>query len=130
MFRFFCLVRFFVIPANVSDDFIKWFTYIFPMYRMFDYLIGCLLGDLWVYKRTIEEQENNRIRTELLEVLSIILVIIVNLIYTYEVSIPLGSWFVRTCLYLPVSMILVWTFATGKGFITQNTYIMPFLVSN
>lgn len=136
------------IPARLSDDFTRWFTYVSPLYRLGDFTMGCCLGHLFL-NRTDEsaaeeqkrepgqrkeqikgEQEDRSGRKErrnqmsrgfitALEVIALLQAPIACLLYFNRAPI-LGSEPIRyTLLFLPGSLLLVWLFAAKEGQITR-----------
>lgn len=111
------------VPNDFSDDFIKYITYICPLYRMGDYCSGGILGYLYL-KNEIKLCEKNWktapwIATPI-ELLAISVLILTIEVYHGRIN-PLinWNWFRTTCLYLPSSLLLVWVFALNKGVITR-----------
>lgn len=104
------------IPAKLSDDFVRWFTYICPLYRFGDFVIGCYLG--CIYKK-YSGKETAKVAMTFLEVFAIVLAVVSCLLYKYEVSV-LGAGALRyTVLFLPGSVLLVYLFAKRDGWITK-----------
>ena len=65
------------IQIPFSNDFPKWFTYIFPLYRLGDFFIGCSLGYLYINNKI----NISRVKAIVLEIICLICIVLINLIY-------------------------------------------------
>lgn len=105
-----------IVPTSVSKDFVYWFTYIFPLYRLGDYLIGCNVAILFLhFKRDISRQQ-----ALILEILGIVSTGICSYLAIHQFAAGVGEWFIFTTLFLPSSALLVYVFALNKGLITKT----------
>lgn len=98
-----------LIPAD--GKFAYWFSYIFPLFRLLDFSIGCILG--WIF---VKCRENNvSVRPALMECILLALLATTHLLYRY--TDPLSQWepFKYTQIYLPVSVAAILCFADGQG---------------
>lgn len=107
-----------------SDNLCKWFTYIFPVYRLGDFIIGCNLGYLFLK----QEKKQPTLSATFAEAFTILLTAV--LLYAYSTQIGLGSleWFRYTLLYTASSILLVYCFASNSGHITKllsNKILIP-----
>lgn len=109
------LVSFVLMSFGVKEEYVQWITYYFPPVRCCDFVIGCILG--WLYLRK-QEQEVTRHSTELqaiLQVLCVTLIVISMGLYV-DGSTLLGSAPVRySVLFLPTTVILIWLVASCTG---------------
>ncbi|QUC68196.1 acyltransferase family protein [Aristaeella hokkaidonensis] len=94
---------------------IKWIVYCFPLYRLGDFAIGCLVGYLFTFKRdNISLWKKNTSKAEIL-----ILPFTILSWAIYYFSDESMKWFSYTCLFLPFSVGLIAIFAKGDGTISR-----------
>ena len=100
---------------SFSDNFSKWFTYIFPIFRLGDLIIGCNLGYLFLNRNNTPSAFYATI-TESLSFL-----ITGGLLYIYNAKISFGAfeWSRYTLLYTISSILLIYCFALNAGLITK-----------
>lgn len=103
----FCVYRY----TNID---IKWVTYCHPVFRLGDFIIGCLLAS--IYKNNISEQIDVW-KCSVLEIIAIIMNIIVCVYHT--VASDATVWFTYTSLFIPSSIILVYAFSLDNGIISR-----------
>lgn len=94
------------------------FVYFFPLSRIWDAFIGCNLGYLYLNRK----QECSKGICTVLEIISIISFICVNVIYNImESKLKAGYvnstdvWWIHSLLFIVSSIMLVYIFAIGKG---------------
>ena len=96
---------------------IKWIIYSFPLYRLWDFLIGCFVGYCYL------SFSNSRItKTGATIAESIIIAAIVISFTLYKRLLPMGGIkqaFAMVTLFLPSSVALVYFFAVGKGYLSR-----------
>ena len=107
-----------IIPTNISDDIVKWITYISPFYRLLDYIIGFNCGRLFKLSNLPIAIINIKI-ISLLQVIAIIAIPMLQLIYYKGINNPILNSFRYSLLYLPVSIVLVATSMFDKGFVSR-----------
>lgn len=104
---------------GVGDDFCKWLTYILPLYRVGDFAIGCGVGYLF----SLRQRKNWKKSTAtVLELLALMVAGLSHWIFIRaNVQSPVAAedWYVFSTLYLPSSVLLVYTFACGQGLISK-----------
>lgn len=101
-----------------SDNFMRWFNYIFPLYRAFDFFNGCLLGKIYIDHRN-DKKDSHRFLFSLLEVLLVFLIIVAQYIFTYKIT-YLGQEFMRySVLFSPISILVVYLFIKNEGIVTK-----------
>ena len=96
-------------------DLTTWLTYISPLYRLGDFIIGCFLGKIFISRKNILKKS---IATAL-EILAIVLVITT---YYFSVNniLNFGNIAFSKCLiYLPTTVLLVFLFACNQGKISS-----------
>lgn len=93
-----------------NNDFI---TYIFPPIRIFDFIIGVLLGLTFV-----ENEKNNSIGTALFTFLESFT--LVFLITSIILSPYIGDAFTNSSYYLPFLSTLIYVFAFQRGYISKS----------
>lgn len=111
------------VPASISNNFIKWFTYIFPVYRLGDFFIGCNLA--FLYKHLEDKIRLNVCVSSIIEIISFAALFTVFKLRQYGIFV-FGNNFVRyNLVYLPVSMLIVFVIAYGKGIISKLLATRP-----
>ena len=121
-----------------NDKFIHWFTYIFPITRLEDFVIGCNLG--YIFRKRGGDRhkyEHERAIFTLLEAFSLLLLLLSWLFYLYIIYYPalenarIGKenyWGYSTLWTVPSGMIVLF-FAYNKGHISKllSNYAIVFL---
>lgn len=102
-----------LIPAD--GKFAYWFSYIFPVFRVFDFSIGCILA--WIYVKS--PQDMGRRFHIILECVTVFLLLASHLVYRHTEALPQWEAFKYTQIYLPVSAITIYTFAVDKSHIVR-----------
>lgn len=98
------------------DDFVSWLVYSFPLSRIWEFFIGCNLAYIFLHRDNI----SNRINYDLLELLSVGLVIASNIIHHVIKAISGNQgWWCNTLLFIFSTIIVVYVFAIGKGRISN-----------
>ncbi len=96
-------------------------TYIFPIFRLGDFLIGCCLGYIFLNVNF----KLNKIQATVIEIISLVLIVFSDIIYLKNKGV-LGSYYFKfTVLFIPVSVLLVWIFAINKGVISKLLTCKP-----
>jgi len=98
-----------LIPAD--GKFAYWFTYIFPVFRLPDFMIGCCIGAVFLR----DENKASYKKSLCLELISILLLVLSSLIYRTSHSFLTSDAFVYTQLFVPLAAAAVYTFALGQG---------------
>ena len=93
----------------------RWFTYIFPLFRVGDFFIGCNLGML--YKNYYKEITKSK--AFFLEVITILAIVINQIIYSSRITFLGADSFRYTIISLPISISLVYLFAYNNGIFTK-----------
>lgn len=117
------------VPSSISDNFVKWLCYICPAFRLGDFVIGALLGTIYIQVQKKEKKEialqkkKSDAREKLFcttpEILAIILFVFTQLIYTREITMPVNWINYYSCLFIPSSVFLIWVFSRQRGAITK-----------
>ena len=112
---------------NFSDNSVKWFCYINPLYRLGDFVLGCLLGLFYIYTYGYdgsEEKSSVQVRYTILEIFALFLYVIVRMICNRLIKAPLlnHGCFLYSGVYIPSSLIVVWVFVIEKGAITRTLH--------
>lgn len=96
---------------GLSDPmhFYEWFTYIFPVYRLGDFVIGCNLAYIFVH---CGKKKVSRPLGTVLELAALALLLLSQL---YLERRPYNS----TCVYLPATAFTVYVFAFGGGYVSR-----------
>ena len=97
---------------NFTDLDIKWITYCHPLYRLGDFIIGCLLASIFLEKCQ-NEIKHSTIYYSIMEACAVVINVAVC-VYCANASGNM-QWFRYTCLFVPSSALLVYIFAANKG---------------
>ena len=114
-------ILFAFLTRNIGTDsffikeFSKWFTYIFPLFRLGDFFIGCNLGYLFLSRKT----DISHVSTTLLELLTCLLSAFVLFLYNKKISIGEIEWIRYTLLFTVCSLLLIYLFASEQGYISK-----------
>lgn len=105
-----------VYSAHVADgnrvrDFSTWFTYVFPVFRLGDFAVGCLMAKLFLTRR---ENAASPLLSTAAEAGAIALIVLAELSFE-NFWLNVNS----TTLFLPASVALVYTFAVNEGYISR-----------
>lgn len=105
-----------VYSARVADenrvrDFSTWFTYVFPVFRLGDFAVGCLMAKLFLTRR---ESAGAPLLATAAEAGAIALIVLAELSFE-NFWLNVNS----TTLFLPASAALVYTFAVNEGYISK-----------
>ena len=119
-----------VVPKTVSDGFVLWFTYVFPVYRLGDFYIGCVMGFIFINRQRDDQVALGNKRCGLSSTIAVIIIIttICISLHIRQINLLKLSWFEGTLLWLPQTCVLVYLFAEQKGLITKILSSIPFLV--
>lgn len=104
---------------SVSEDITKWFTYINPVYRLGDFIIGCNLG--YLFRTALYTPRSGRVpfkwRNTSLEFLALLLLILPGILYNRIISVIQGAcpqaWWIWSLLFLPSAGFLICAFSMG-----------------
>lgn len=105
-----------VYSARVADenrvrDFSTWFTYVFPVFRLGDFAVGCLMAKLFLTRR---ESAGAPLLATAAEAGAIALIVLAELSFeNFWLNVNSAT------LFLPASAALVYTFAVNEGYISK-----------
>ena len=95
-----------------SDAFLKWVTYIFPLYRAGDFIIGLVAGYVFV---TLRRQPGKALST----VAELVLIAVMTVqVILYVGGLHATNWML-TLFWLPTSVLFVFFFAYGNGILSS-----------
>lgn len=103
------------VSASFIDNFSKWFTYVFPIFRLGDFFIGCNLGYLFLFS----DKTPPKTSASLYELLLFFMTAFSLYLYNKEIGLGGMEWYRYTLLYIPTSLFLVYLFAKNQGYLTQ-----------
>ena len=112
------------VQSSVSDNFVKWITYICPAYRLGDFCMGGLLGNIYIFsqeqtKGKYAKNKKNKVWFTLLEIIAIALNVLIMVIYYNGIgNYKIVSWIKLTTLFVPGTLVLIWVFARQVGYIS------------
>ena len=110
------------VPA-IIDNFPKWTTYIFPIYRLGDFVIGCCLGYIYVHRRKIKI---SIWKASVLEGVVILASLGACLVY-HRCGDVVGEGFRYTLIYTLPSIGIVYLTAVKKGFFSKAITNRPMI---
>ncbi len=105
----------FLFSSVADDDFVTWFTYIFPVFRLFDFSLGCNLGYIFV-SRNKEEKKSVITAIDISTVAFFALSVV---IYRLTDKLPGSDAYKQTLIFSPFAMLCVYCFALGKGILPK-----------
>ncbi len=109
----------FLFALGAEGDFEMWFTYIFPVFRLFDFSLGCNLGYIFVNRN---KEEKKSVITAI-DISTAMFFVISIVIYRLTDKLPGSDAYKHTLIFSPFAMLCVYCFALGKG-------IFPKLLTN
>ena len=90
-------------------------AYTAPFFRLGDFSIGCCLGLLFLYNK----DKLTAKKSTIMEVVAILLIILSSVIYKYQIGIIGGKWFSLSLLWIPSSLLLLYTCGGGYGILSN-----------
>lgn len=106
---------------EIDDSILKGLTYNFPLYRLGDFTVGCLMGRL--YTECLVKKYSLKAYTflELIIIFISLIIVLTNwefVIYG-KVFIGEGYWWGKTVAFMFPSITIIWLFMRAEGRITQ-----------
>lgn len=98
-------------PTGAGEDFELWFTYIFPVFRLIDFSLGCITGYIFFIRN---KEERNSVITAI-DIATAALFALSIAIYRTADALPGSSAYKHTLVFSPFAMLCVYCFALGKG---------------
>lgn len=110
---------------SISEDITKWFTYINPVYRLGDFIIGCNLG--YMFKTDSRVLSSDRSwhgwQYTCLEIASLLLLILEGIFFNSigsDLQDPCPQlWWIWSLLFLPTSGLIIYIYSLGGGLISR-----------
>lgn len=99
--------------VTFSDSLVRWLTYILPVSRLADFVVGCNL----CYLVLNSDKELSKIKATLLEILAVLLLVGIQLVYYKNAMNDSTDFF--PYFYIPNSALVVYLFYKKQGFITK-----------
>lgn len=90
-------------------EYVYWFTYICPLYRLGDFIIGYCIG------RIFSNRKSEISNYTAIELIAVIAMVAAHVIY----NVVPGTWWKSDLLFLSSSVLLVYSFAQNKGVISR-----------
>ena len=112
------LTRHVEIPHWRFYGFQKWLTYICPLFRLGDLVIGACVGCMFVRLKNVKF-EMKRMMATILEVVVILLVMVSQFLFVRQVRYFGTEWFRYSMLFVPTSVCLVLLAAQSSGWISK-----------
>ena len=108
------LIMSLLVDGFASENVVNWFTYIFPLYRLGDYLIGCCAG--FVFRRVGDFSRLSIQKATVFEICSVFaMVICQNCVYVFDI--PNGL--ILSFRYVIGSVLVIFAFGIGKGIVSK-----------
>lgn len=111
------------IPISYIDNFPKWFTYIFPVFRLGDFIIGACFGFIYV-QTDLKLREST---ATVLECITIAIIILLHNTYLMQNTFLGADWFQYSIRFTLTSVALILLFAINKGWISRTLTCKPLL---
>ena len=117
-----------------KEDFTHWFTYVFPLSRLEDFVIGCNLGYIFMHAKRRDDQQTE-VKYTVLEI-GILIVIVLQWVAHYFLlslpsqenpQLPNEAWWRFTVYWTLTSCALVYIFAVNKGKLSKLFSTKPLL---
>ena len=112
------------VPDSVSSDFLTWFTYVFPVFRLGDFIIGCNIG--YLFLNSCEKDINTKAKTSIetfkytfMELFTILMIIVSMKHRANQIQLFHVQWFHSTLLWLPTSSAFIFLFSKKKGIVSK-----------
>lgn len=100
-----------------NEEFTRWVTFVFPLFRSCDFSIGCMIGI--VYLKYKNDKNYLGKHATLYEAITILALGVIQLLREREWPFFGALWSRYTIIYVPVTGILIYLFAVNKGIFTR-----------
>lgn len=111
-----CLFTAILFKVGVSESLVHWVTYEWPLFRLGDFCIGCVLGRFYLLSC---DTKTGKLASGIKEAAVLAAVLVSLLVYAMKRGI-LGSEAIRcTLLFTPTSVLVVYIFAKCEGCFTK-----------
>lgn len=102
-----------IVSFLFNEEIAKWFTYICPLYRLGDFVLGVCLAIIYE-RREVKNEINTKIYT-----IAEFFIIILSVVIMYVHNNMSNQGLRYTVLFVPTSLLIVYIFAINKGIITK-----------
>lgn len=103
-------------PIAYFDSFPKWVTYIFPVFRMGDFLIGGLAGYIFIHT---ENKKRGKTGVETgIEIAVVLFMALSQYLFHRQDLFTGAEWFQNNMLYTPSSVLFLYVFARSRGWLS------------
>lgn len=93
-----------------------WATYICPIYRLGDFIIGCNMGYLFLNRK---DNRINSLYCSFFEIMTVALIVFSCIAFQEKIAV-FGSENIKyTLLFIPSTVLIVWLFSIRKGIISR-----------
>ena len=104
--------------VSFSDNFTKWVTYICPLYRMGDFLVGCMTGYVFWQKSASPDTDENKDKlyttAEVAVILMVLFQIVIYTRYTFWEALKYDLY------WIPVNTAFIYLFAISRGAVSRT----------
>lgn len=100
---------------DTFEHFTRWVTYICPLYRCGDFYIGCVTGYIFINKHVKLKTGQSTV----IEIFALLAILFSEYIYESQRSFLGKEAFRYTILFTPSSVLLIYIFALGSGYISK-----------
>lgn len=98
-----------------------WVTYIFPLFRLGDFMIGCCLGNIFLNTKL----NFGTVSSTLFEMAAFIGIFVAN--YISLMGITGINWFINNMIFTPTSVCIILLFASKKGLVSRLLTCRPLI---
>lgn len=100
-----------------STDFVKWVTYIFPVYRVGDFVAGIAAGFYFLVQEKSKRKDFVKLSYTGIEIIAVML--IAFQIFLYDFGFRTTNW-TLSLFWLPTSITIVYLFAKCRGIVSRK----------
>lgn len=105
------------------DNFSKWFTYIFPVFRLGDFIIGCCFGYVYLHNKV----SIDKVPASIFEITVVVTIYVVQTLFVNPIGFVGTEGFRYNMLYTPTSLCLIYVFALRNGVVSNLLTCKPVL---
>ena len=102
-----------------SDNWNQWFTYCFPVFRLGDFVMGCLLGYMFINTDNTLQRDKKVFYTVAELAALLVALFLLPKLFIDDRYFWGSQWFRYSLLYAPFSLLLVYLFAVNRGYATK-----------
>lgn len=100
---------------------VEWATYMLPIFRLGDFIIGCCLGYIFIHKKS----NLNMLVASFVEIIVFMYAVFCHYIYVHKIGLLGTDNFRYTIIFTFSSVVLVYLFAIKKGIVSKFITCKP-----